>query len=201
MLATLTAPFHRYARWLHTGWPAGTVEPLPEIRADGSTAVPGLYIAGDLTGIPLLKFATDTGARAVRTILTDPRFARARAGKRSGVRDLLIVGAGVSGMSAALEARKAGLDFVVLEAKRPFQTVADFPKAKPIFTYPRDLEPAGDLKVTATVKEALLEELQRQTRGVPVTMAYVESVAARGGGLEARLHGGGAVEALRVIVA
>ena len=30
----------RYTRWLHTMWPAGTVEKLPEVREDGTTAVP-----------------------------------------------------------------------------------------------------------------------------------------------------------------
>ena len=38
----------RYTRWLHTRWPAGAAEPLPEIREDGSTRVPGLYVAGAL---------------------------------------------------------------------------------------------------------------------------------------------------------
>jgi NosR/NirI family transcriptional regulator, nitrous oxide reductase regulator len=201
MPATLAAPIVRYARWLHTRWPAGTVESLPEVRADGSTSVPGLFIVGDLTGIPLLKFAVDTGARVVGTILADPRFERERRGRRPGVRDLVIIGAGVSGMSAALEARKAGLDFVVFEAKRPFQTIADFPKAKPIYTYPHDLDPAGELKVTAEVKEALYDELLSRTRGIPVTEARVESVASGKGVLAARLADGGSVEALRVIVA
>src|SRR5260221_2096151 len=118
MLSALTAPFVRYARWLHTRWPSGTVESLPEIRADGGTAVPGLYIVGDLTGIPLLKFALDTGARAVRTILAGPGFARERAGKAEGVRDLVIVGAGVARMAAAVEAGRAGPALTCLEATR-----------------------------------------------------------------------------------
>src|SRR5947207_2982716 len=58
----------RYARWLHTRWPAGRVEKLPRSAPDGSTGVPGVYLCGDLTGVPLLKFALDSGARAVETI-------------------------------------------------------------------------------------------------------------------------------------
>ena len=49
----------RYMRWLHTGWPAGTLEKLPLVREDGTTAIPGIRVVGDLTGIPLLKFAAD----------------------------------------------------------------------------------------------------------------------------------------------
>ena len=55
--------------------------------------------------------------------------------------DLAIVGAGVSGMAAAVEARTLGLSFTILESAEPFSTVANFPKAKPIFTYPRDFRP------------------------------------------------------------
>ncbi len=58
----------RYTNWLHTQWPAGTVEKLPVSGEDGFTDLPGVRIVGDLTGIPLLKFSSRTGARAVRAI-------------------------------------------------------------------------------------------------------------------------------------
>ena len=48
----------RYTKWLHTQWPAGTVEKLPVSGPDGVTAQPGVRIVGDLTGIPLLKFSS-----------------------------------------------------------------------------------------------------------------------------------------------
>lgn len=64
-------PISKYTRWLHTQWPAGHVEKLPIVNEDGSTNIPGIYIVGDLRGIPLLKFAADTGARAVQAILAD----------------------------------------------------------------------------------------------------------------------------------
>ncbi len=73
----------RYAQWLHTQWPAGTVEKLPLSGGDGATTLPGVRIAGDLTGIPLLKFSSDTGARAVRAILHEADFANAERGTRS----------------------------------------------------------------------------------------------------------------------
>jgi len=59
----------KYTKWLHTQWPAGIVEKLPEVNEDYSTNIPGLYIVGDLTGIPLLKFSSDSGAKAVDSIL------------------------------------------------------------------------------------------------------------------------------------
>ena len=184
----------RYTRWLHTRWPAGTVEQLPAVGEDGTTNVPGLYVTGDLTGVPLLKLSSHSGARAVRAIVEDSGFEAERKG------ELLIVGAGVSGMAAALAARRTGLDFVVYESNRPFQTIADFPAGKPIFTYPSDMTPDGELQFTTDVKEDLLDEMLRRTEGIEVQQARVDRIARRGGGFEVTLAGGGTVKALRVIV-
>jgi thioredoxin reductase/ferredoxin len=179
------------------------VEKLPVLGVDGSAGVPGLYVVGDLTGIPLLKLAADTGARAVRTIAAHPSFVER--GKRPGaaIHDLVIVGGGVSGMSAALEAKKLNLDFVILEASEPFSTIVNFPKRKPIYTYPTAMVPSGDLKVTAKQKEPLLEELQRQATdsGVAPRTARVDRVQRKGDVLEVFLDGGETLVAHRVIVA
>ena len=90
----------RYLHWLHLRWPAGEVEKLPRVDEHGQSNVSGLYIVGDLTGIPLLKFSADTGARAVQHIAADEAFQRGKG--QEDVLDLAIVGAGVSGMSRGL---------------------------------------------------------------------------------------------------
>jgi NosR/NirI family nitrous oxide reductase transcriptional regulator len=195
----------RYTHWLHTMWPAGTVEKLPEVREDGTTAVPGVRVVGDLTGVPLLKFSSDTGARAVNAILAEPDFVRTR-GTDPEVLDVGIVGASVSGVAAAIQAKKAGLTFRVFEATEIFSTVANFPKGKPIYTYPTDMIPAGDLQFKAEVhpKEELLETLEakRRSAGVEVTFARIERIERKGGVL--LLHHGdkkAITRARRVIVA
>jgi thioredoxin reductase/ferredoxin len=190
----------RYARWLHTRWPAGTVEPLPQVGEHGVTAVPGVYIAGDLTGIPLLKFALESGARAVRHIASD------RSLRRDGgddAIDLVIIGAGVAGMAAAVEAKNLGLSFRVIEAAEPFFTLVHFPKAKPIFTYPKAMIPASRLQVSATVKEALIEELRAQAKqaGIESLHARAERVEREGARLRVRLEGGTHLAARRVLIA
>jgi thioredoxin reductase/polyferredoxin len=196
-----------YTRWLHTQWPAGHVEKLPICREDGSTNVPGLYIVGDLTGIPLLKFAVDKGARAVQTIVGDPAFARRDKIKHHNgnrVLDLVIVGAGVSGMAAALEARKHKLDFEILEASEPFSTVVNFPKGKPIYTYPQDMVPTGQLRFSerSKVKEGLVEELRAQTlqAGITPRIARVDRVVRHGRLLQVVVPQGEGLLAHRVIV-
>lgn len=194
-------PLTWYIRWLHTQWPAGRVEPLPHVREDGSTNLPGLYIVGDLTGIPLLKFAADSGARAVQTISADPTFQRLREDRSDPrVLDLVIIGGGVSGMAAALEARRQGLTFALLEASEPFSTIVNFPKAKPIFTYPTEMRPAGDLQVSARVKEELVEELRAQTRQIQPLHRRAERVARRGKWLEVVVPEDENLLARRVIV-
>jgi thioredoxin reductase/polyferredoxin len=193
----------RYTRWLHTRWPAGTVEKLPLVNDDGSTNVPGVYIVGDLTGVPLLKFSADTGARAVHTITDEASFAsRDTSG---GVIDVAIVGGGVSGFSAALEAKNAGLSFKLFEATEPFSTIVNFPKAKPIFTYPTDMSPAGSLQFHAKsdVKEGLLDDLQEQTieAGIEPVHMRIESVKRTGRVLQLHPADGEPIKAHRVIVA
>ena len=86
----------RYTNWLHTRWPAGVVEKLPVSGEGGVSNLPGVRIVGDLTGIPLLKFSSHTGANAVREILQEPDF---QAGKREDLLDLAIIGGGVAGVS------------------------------------------------------------------------------------------------------
>lgn len=160
---------------------------MPEIREDGTTAVPGVRIVGDLTGVPLLKFSSDSGARAVRAILAEPEFGKAGTAADPDVVDVAIVGGGVSGIAAAIEAKKAGLSFAVFEATEVFSTVANFPKGKPIYTYPTGMTPAGDLQFRTEVhpKEQLLEDLEarRKAAGIDVTFARIERIESRGGSL------------------
>lgn len=184
----------RYIHWLHTRWPAGLVERLPEVNEDGSTTVPGLFVVGDLTGIPLLKFAVDSGARVVNKI--SPK-------NDDATLDVAIIGGGVSGIAAALEAKKRGLRFEVFEAAEPFSTIINFPKGKHIFTYPTDFQPAGDLQITAPLKESLLEELegQRLAAGIDFTPQRVEKIERASDGLKVLLGDKEVRKAHQVVVA
>ena len=164
-----------------------------------------MRIVGDLSGIPLLKFSADTGARAVQAILREPDF---KATRDSGgdTLDLAILGGGVSGIAAALEAKKAGLKFQVFEAAEAFTTIVNFPKGKPIYTYPTDMTPAGEMQFHADVKEALLDELERQRKdaGIEITHARADRVESGGDGVTVHFTGDHPppdVRARRVIVA
>ncbi len=189
-----------YAHWLHTRWPAGTVEKLPECGAHGVTSIPGVRIVGDLTGIPLLKFSSDTGAGAVREILKEPGFL---AGKNADLLDLVIVGAGVSGISAAIEAARAGLSYKIFEASQIFSTVANFPKGKPIYTYPTEMKLDGGLRFTADVKEGLLAEMEKQRKdaGIEPEAVKIDRIERKGASLILRDAKSEVARARRVIIA
>ncbi len=200
-------PLAAYTHWLHTRWPAGMVERGPLVQPNGSTNVPGVFVVGDLTGVPLLKFSADTGTRAVMTIDAEATF-QARDTSDPAVIDIAIVGGGVSGFAAAKEAHKRGLSYVLIEAAQPFSTIVNFPKKKPIFTYPTDMTPAGDLQFNAKshIKEGLLEDLQEQTldQGIAVRHAKVDRIERSGKTLTVKINGddnSDDLKAHRVIIA
>ncbi len=173
------------------------------VNADGSTNVPGLYVIGDLTGIPLLKFSSDSGARAVRTILADPAFGRRR--RDESVYDLVVVGAGVSGVAAVAEARKSALRVEIIEAAGSFSTIVNFPRGKPIYTYPTDMVPAGDLQFgpASDVKEGLIDELNAflGDHEIVPRIANATGITRRRGALEIELDDQEPLRAHRVLVA
>jgi thioredoxin reductase len=194
----------RYTHWLHTRWPAGLTEKLPVVNDDGSTNVTGLWVVGDLSGVPLLKFSADTGAKVVRKIAEGTGRARGLpVGDDGGPLDLVIVGAGVSGVSAALEAKKLGLRFALIEAAERFSTIVNFPKAKPIYTYPAGMTPAGDLHFRDEIhpREMLLDDLKQQAAGIEPRQERVTHVTRGGGGLRVHVDGGETIAARDVVIA
>ena len=194
MISMLT----RYAHWLHGRWPAGVPEPLPQVKDDGSTAVPGVFVVGDLTGLPLLKFALDSGARAAKRCV-----AEISAVKTATPFDIIIIGGGVAGMAAACECAKVGVRFTVIEGTSKLSTIRNFPAGKPIFTYPMAMTPSGDLQVAATVKEALLVELEQQLarHTIPVHHGTASHITRQGEVLSVVLKEGQPLQAKRIIIA
>ncbi len=173
----------KYAQWLHLQWPAGRVERLPQLGAQGRCKIPGVYIVGDLTGVPLLKMALSSGVAAIKD-------AQQLIPKQSGDTDVIIIGGGVSGVAAAIEAKQQGLSVKILEANQLFSTIVNFPKGKPIFTYPSELIPDSALQVSGENKEALLAELQAQAAEHQIDYVHcnVDHVTAHGNSVRVILN-------------
>jgi len=160
---------------LHMQWPAGKVEKLPVIAQHGETNIPGIFIVGDLAGVPLLKFSAQSGTRAITAIMNGKRFTKST---RSDILDVAIIGAGVSGLASAMTAKKQGLSYAIYEATEPFSTIVNFPKGKPIYTYPKEMKPDGDIQFTAQIKETLVDELNKylNNSGVNITKCHVKHI-------------------------
>ncbi len=192
-----------YLKWLQKDNPTGTVDKFPELRGGFETSVPGIYCVGDLTGIPLIKLASESGYALIEKLVADEAFKKAMDANADPERyDLVIVGAGPAGVAACLRAGEQGLRHVVIEASQPFNTVHNFPAGKPIYvTPPGDMK--SDLKFSDGTKESLLDELDADIAGKPLPLRSGETVTrivseAAGFTIETDKR---AYKALRVVIA
>ncbi|MCX6278509.1 MAG: NAD(P)-binding domain-containing protein [Bacteroidetes bacterium] len=124
---------------------------LPHVNQNFETNVPGIFIAGELGGMGLIKNAVEQGRQAVENIIKSlPKSHQATL-------DLIIIGAGPAGISATLAAKKHGLKSITLEQDTLGGTVFTFPRAKIVMTSAMDLPLHGKVKLFETSKSELLE--------------------------------------------
>jgi thioredoxin reductase/Pyruvate/2-oxoacid:ferredoxin oxidoreductase delta subunit len=124
---------------------------LPHINQNFETNVNGMFIAGELGGMGLIKNAVEQGRQAVENLAKTLRKAH------QASYDLVIVGAGPAGISASLTAKKLNLKFLTLEQDTLGGTVFTFPRQKIVMTSAMDLPLYGKVKLFETSKSALLD--------------------------------------------
>jgi len=136
----------------------------PRLRSNlESSDVPGLYLAGDITGLPLIKNAIHQGARAMDEIASSLEADRASS-RDTSLSDVLVVGAGPAGISAALRAKELGLTAVVIDEADVAQSIRSFPRGKLVFDQPLELPLRGKLWLQESTKEELLTHWLRIVR-------------------------------------
>lgn len=124
---------------------------LPHVNEHFETNVPGIFIAGELGGMGLIKNAVEQGKQAVENMVNTGGQSH------NATYDLIVVGAGPAGISASLAAKKHGLKFLTLEQDTLGGTVFTFPRAKIVMTSPMDLPLFGKVKLFETSKSELLD--------------------------------------------
>jgi thioredoxin reductase (NADPH) len=123
---------------------------LPHVEQTFETNVPGVYIAGEMGGMGLIKNAMEQGKQAVENLTkkiekeVEAQF------------DLIIVGAGPAGISASLTAKKNKLNFLILDQDSLGGTVFTFPRAKIVMTSSVNIPLHGKVKLFETSKQELL---------------------------------------------
>jgi thioredoxin reductase/NAD-dependent dihydropyrimidine dehydrogenase PreA subunit len=160
---------------------------LPVLDDQHQTSVPGVYIAGELGGLSLVRNAIFQGSRCVREIAEQlraeggaavPRSAAAALADPDRTFDLLIIGSGPAGMSAALTAREQGVDFLVLEQEASLGgTIDHYPRQKIVHTQPVELPLFGWLNKSEQSKEELLELFTSLSAAHDLAIRFGERVA------------------------
>ena len=146
---------------------------IPNVGPDFQTNMPGIYIAGELGGMGLIKNATEQGRQALDAIagsLSD-------VSTPDGMLDLVIVGAGPAGVAATLGAMEKKLKSVTVEQDSLGGTVAHFPRGKIVMTAPAKLPIVGEFSFRETTKETLIDFWQDVEKSTGMQVNYQEGVA------------------------
>lgn len=134
---------------------------IPRVSKNYESNVPGLYIAGELGGMGLIRNAIKQGILAAE-------HAVSKLATQSADYDLIIVGAGPAGLAASLVAIANKKKYLTIEQNGFGGTVYNFPRQKIVMSHPFRLPIIGMMKFKANkvTKEELLDywnEVRRQT--------------------------------------
>jgi thioredoxin reductase len=160
------------------------------------TGVPGVYVAGELGGIGLIRNSMRQGMQCIDAIAAQPR-------SQNGKYDVIIVGAGPAGLGATLQAAAKKLRYLTLEQDALGGTVLKYPRRKVVMTAPLHLPGHGKIHFRDVIKEDLLHEWEKiiQKTGIKVhTQKRVDKIVRQGSAFEV-IAGGEKYLAQNVVLA
>ena len=182
---------------LHIGTEKRGVD-LPHVNQYFESNRPGIYIAGELGGMGLIKNSVEQGHQAVENLSKEmPK-------KHSAEFDLAIIGAGPAGISASLTAKKLGLKAVTLEQDTLGGTVFTFPRSKIVMTSAMHLPLYGKLKLYETSKQQLLDIWNEALSKNEIKIREqfkIEKITAENGHFILTLAAGEPLSACKVLIA
>ncbi len=123
---------------------------IPTVTPQFEANVPGIFIAGELGGMGLIRKAAEQGRQAMNAL-------RKKTGGNAEF-DVVIVGCGPAGLSAGLSAIEHKLRYKLLEQEDSLGgAVYHYPRQKVAMTAPVELAIIGKVKFGEVHKEKLLE--------------------------------------------
>lgn len=124
-----------------------------ELDENLETNVKGIFMAGDITGFPLMKISINQAQDLVERLA--PELKEIKDGEQYA---LVIIGAGAAGISAALNAHENGISYILLEKSRTAETIREFYSGKILLAEPVSEPVKGDLWFEECTREELLEK-------------------------------------------
>ena len=144
---------------------------IPQVDDKFETNIKGIYIAGELGGMGLIRNAIEQGKTAIKALTTTlPKNSKNQY-------QVIIVGAGPAGIGATLAAKQQKLKYLTLDQSSLGGTVFQYPRGKIVMTQPVELPLVGKMQFKETTKEALLEFWQGVEKQTEIQINYNEIVA------------------------
>src|SRR5256884_441707 len=143
---------------------------IPLVTPTFESTVPGIFIAGELGGMGLIRNALEQGRQVIEAIA---ERRRAAGGQEL---DLVIVGAGPSGFAATLTAKSKNMRYVTVEQEALGGAGFQYPRGKLVMTAPATVPLIGKVNFRQTSKEALLEFWKDAERRTGIKINYQERV-------------------------
>jgi pSer/pThr/pTyr-binding forkhead associated (FHA) protein/thioredoxin reductase/formate hydrogenlyase subunit 6/NADH:ubiquinone oxidoreductase subunit I len=151
---------------------------MPEIDRYYQTQVEGMYLVGQASGTPQVKNASNLGRAVVQHMVMSGGLTAGACRAAGAQVDVIIVGTGPAGLSAALSCAQLGLSYLLLEKQRGFSwTIRSYyHKGKPVMAEPHDVEMIGLLPHWDTTREELLGHWEQVMQQYGVQVLYSHDV-------------------------
>ena len=137
-------------------------EILPIIDGRFESSVKGMFVVGDVTGLPLVKVAANQGRQVIEKMEAAKLFQNSA--EQEGL-DLVIVGGGPAGISAAIECEKLGIKYVLIERALLASTVRTFPAGKKVYAEPQSIKNISELDIDSDLdRNDFLDVVEKTVR-------------------------------------